>query len=53
MGRNEQLGDGCTLTDVQTQVDEAGGDFSQLLTALFASDTFLYRHPHVDRGDMP
>ncbi|MBV71151.1 MAG: hypothetical protein CMH52_07340 [Myxococcales bacterium] len=51
MGRTEQLGDGCTLSDVQAHTDELGGDFSQLLTALFMSETFRYRRQPITEGE--
>ncbi|MEE2758023.1 MAG: DUF1588 domain-containing protein [Myxococcota bacterium] len=51
MGRIEQLGDGCTLTEIQEYTDDRGGDFSQLLTALFISDTFRYRRQPAVEGE--
>jgi hypothetical protein len=43
MGRSEQRGDGCALTSAQDYAVELRNDFSQLVTALFISDTFRYR----------
>ena len=45
LGRSEQVGDACTLSRLQRAVDEADGNFDNLLIALFTSDAFLYRQP--------
>ena len=43
IGRSEQRGDGCALNTAQDYAAELRNDFSQLVTALFISDTFRYR----------
>ncbi|PCC69240.1 Protein of unknown function [Nannocystis exedens] len=44
-GREETMHDGCTLVAMETAYDESGGSFTELLIALFNSDSFQYRVP--------
>lgn len=48
-GRNERYADACTLADMEAAYD-ANGSMADMLVALFASDTFLYRHDDDDGG---
>lgn len=47
MGRNESLADAATLHAADQAYVESGGSFRALVTALLASDAFLYRAPAV------
>lgn len=44
-GRNENLGDGPSLRAAHKAYRESGGSFKALVTAILASDSFLYRTP--------
>ena len=43
LGRNEHLGDACTLAAMELAYDESGGRFTSALGALVTSDAFLSR----------
>ena len=49
-GRNENLGDGSSLRAAHQAYRESGGSFKVLVTAILASDSFLYRTPATSAG---
>ena len=51
MGRNETLGDACTLSAMEAAYDDNGGSFMSMLEALILSDAFQYRT--VDQEEAP
>jgi hypothetical protein len=48
MGRGETRGDACTLAAMESAYDGSDGSFNEMLTALFTSDTFVYRHLEME-----
>lgn len=44
-GREERMYDACTLVAMEAAYDESGGSFTELLIALFTSDSFQVRVP--------
>jgi hypothetical protein len=44
-GREERMYDACTLAAMEEAYDSSGGSFTELLIALFNSDSFQYRSP--------
>ena len=48
MGRNETLGDGPSLQQAHKAYRESGGSMKTLISALIASDSFLYRVPTAE-----
>lgn len=51
MGRDETPADGCVLLAMEQAYDANDGSFNAMLSALFTSETFLYRSDRSDRGD--
>lgn len=45
-GREETLADACTMVALEKAYDDSGGSFTELLIALFNSDSFQYRAPN-------
>lgn len=45
-GREETMNDACTMVALEKAYDESGGSFTELLIALFNSDSFQYRVPN-------
>lgn len=45
-GREETYADACTLTAMEAAYDDSGGSFTELLVALFTSDSFQFRVPN-------
>ena len=45
-GREETLADACTMVAIEKAYDDSGGSFTELLIALFNSDSFQYRVPN-------
>ena len=50
MGRDERRRDACTLAQMEQAYDQSDGSFTEMLIALFQSDTFLYRADPADIG---
>jgi hypothetical protein len=44
-GREETMRDACTMVALEEAYDGSGGSFTELLVALFNSDSFQYRAP--------
>ncbi len=42
-GREEEMSDACTMTQMEQAYDDSNGSFSAMLTALFQSDSYQYR----------
>ncbi|MFT5525347.1 MAG: hypothetical protein ACI9HK_003315 [Pirellulaceae bacterium] len=51
MGRNETLGDANTLQDAHQAYRENDGSFRELVVAILASDSFLYRQMRKQKDD--
>jgi hypothetical protein len=45
MGRIENQTDSCSIEQVQTALDESGGNLKEMLVAMTLSDAFSYRPP--------
>ena len=45
-GREETLHDRCTMVALEQAYDDSGGSFTELLIALYLSDSFQYRVPN-------
>lgn len=45
-GREETYADACTMAAMEAAYDDSGGSFTELLIALFTSDSFQFRVPN-------
>jgi len=45
-GREETIHDACTMVALEKAYDDSGGSFTELLIAIFTSDSFQYRVPN-------
>lgn len=45
-GREETMADACTMVALEQAYDDSGGSFSELLIAIYLSDSFQYRVPN-------
>ncbi len=45
-GREETMADACTMVALEKAYDDSGGSFTEMLIALFNSDSFQYRVPN-------